>query len=283
MRWAYSAHSRSMASGSPWATPASAGTSGGTGTTARLPAGSAARRLDIDGHGLSTRSPSTWGWCGTCWSWQGVRPTSPRGSAAPTSRSGPLDRRDGRAPEPERCRAGREVVEMDATIGSNDTADVVVVGAGLAGLAAAAVAAGSTNGSSGAAAGGAGRRASDEQTSGDGPAPTSATGSRFNQGPRALYRGGQARAVLGRLGLEPEGGPRRPPRARTACATAGSSDCPPTAAPGHHQPLLSPAARPSWAGCWPGSAASPTSWPARARRRGSPSSGCAPTPRASSP
>ncbi len=84
-----------------------------------------------------------------------------------------------------------------------DELDVVVVGGGLAGLAAAAVAA--------------------EQTDGGRPAPrvglldTRAVGGRarttirdgfaFNEGAHALYRGGAGRAVLGRLGIVPTGGP----------------------------------------------------------------------------
>ncbi len=95
---------------------------------------------------------------------------------------------------------------MDAAMGSNEPADVVVVGAGLAGLTAAAVAAGSPGN-------GPGRRRvvlvdvrSDEHTFGGRARTDQRDGFALNQGPRALYRGGQARAVLERLGLHPQGG-----------------------------------------------------------------------------
>ena len=79
--------------------------------------------------------------------------------------------------------------------------DVVVVGAGLAGLAAAATAAGagvSTLVLDGHPAGG--RASTDER----GPY-------RFNRGAHALYQGGEATAVLGRLGVSVAGSP--PPTA----------------------------------------------------------------------
>src|SRR5436853_7882886 len=73
--------------------------------------------------------------------------------------------------------------------------DVVVVGAGLAGLAAGATAAGagrSTLVLDGHPAGG---RASTDQKG----------RYRFNRGPHALYQGGEATAVLGRLGVSVTG------------------------------------------------------------------------------
>jgi phytoene dehydrogenase-like protein len=102
---------------------------------------------------------------------------------------------------------------MDATIEPNDIADVVVVGAGLAGLAAAAVAAGPSGPATmGSSPGSRGRRVvlvdvrSDEHAFGGRARTDQRDGFALNQGPRALYRGGQARAVLGRLGLDPQGG-----------------------------------------------------------------------------
>ena len=80
-----------------------------------------------------------------------------------------------------------------------DRLDVVVVGAGLAGLTAAAVAA--RNGRSVVVLDGrrpGGRAATDVRN-----------GFRFNQGAHALYRDGAGRAVLGRLGIVPTGG--KPP------------------------------------------------------------------------
>ncbi|MGQ0616614.1 MAG: FAD-dependent oxidoreductase [Acidimicrobiia bacterium] len=81
-----------------------------------------------------------------------------------------------------------------------DRTDVVVIGAGLAGLAAAATAA--RAGCSVAVVDGrppGGRASTDERH-----------GFSFNQGPRALYRAGEGTAVLGRLGITPRGGAPRP-------------------------------------------------------------------------
>src|SRR2546421_13078725 len=73
--------------------------------------------------------------------------------------------------------------------------DVVVVGAGLAGLAAAATAAGS----------GVSTLVLDGHQPG-GRASTDERGRyRFNRGPHALYRGGEAAAVLARLGVSTPG------------------------------------------------------------------------------
>lgn len=80
-----------------------------------------------------------------------------------------------------------------------DKTDVVVIGAGLAGLAAAATAA--RAGCSVAVLDGrppGGRASTDERH-----------GFSLNQGPRALYRAGAGRAVLARLGIRPQGGAPR--------------------------------------------------------------------------
>src|SRR5256885_2899886 len=75
--------------------------------------------------------------------------------------------------------------------------DVVVVGAGLAGLAAAATAAGA----------GVSTLVLDGHHPG-GRASTDERGRfRFNRGPHALYQGGEASAVLGRLGGATPGAP----------------------------------------------------------------------------
>ncbi len=75
--------------------------------------------------------------------------------------------------------------------------DVLVVGAGLAGLAAAATAAGDR------------RRVVllDTRSAGGRARTDERQGFRFNQGPHALYRGGPGRQVLGRLGIDPTGEP----------------------------------------------------------------------------
>lgn len=90
---------------------------------------------------------------------------------------------------------------MDAST-EPDRADVVVAGAGLAGLAAASVAAG------------AGARRvvlvdgrNDERAIGGRARTDHQAGFALNQGPRALFRGGAGRPVLERLGLRPTGGP----------------------------------------------------------------------------
>src|SRR5689334_20120373 len=73
--------------------------------------------------------------------------------------------------------------------------DVVVVGAGLAGLTAAATAAGA----------GASTLVLDSHHAG-GRATTDEKGRyRFNRGPHALYQGGEATAVLARLGVSVSG------------------------------------------------------------------------------
>jgi len=77
----------------------------------------------------------------------------------------------------------------------NERYDVVVIGAGLAGLAAGATAAGS----------GASTLILDGHQPG-GRASTDERGRyRFNRGPHALYKGGEAQAVLGRLGVATPG------------------------------------------------------------------------------
>src|SRR5438270_294016 len=91
--------------------------------------------------------------------------------------------------------------------------DVVVVGAGLAGLAAAATAAGA----------GASTLVLDGHHPG-GRASTDQRGRyRFNRGPHALYQGGEATAVLARLGVTAAGA--APPAAGggTGAAAAGTS------------------------------------------------------------
>ena len=80
--------------------------------------------------------------------------------------------------------------------------DVVVVGAGLAGLTAAAVAADP------ATAGGRPPRVAllDTRVPGGRARTTTRDGFAFNEGPHALYRGGAGRGVLARLGITPTGG-----------------------------------------------------------------------------
>jgi len=77
------------------------------------------------------------------------------------------------------------------------TADVVVVGGGLAGLAAAATAAGD------------GRRVVllDAHPFGGRARTEERNGYVFNRGPRALYLGGKGRAILQQFGIDPAGGP----------------------------------------------------------------------------
>jgi phytoene dehydrogenase-like protein len=83
-----------------------------------------------------------------------------------------------------------------------DEVDVVVVGGGLAGLSAAATAAGPEGEA-------AGRRVVVLDTRAVGGRARTDVRQDFhlNQGPRALYRGGAGRAVLGRLRIVPTGGP----------------------------------------------------------------------------
>jgi phytoene dehydrogenase-like protein len=86
---------------------------------------------------------------------------------------------------------------------ADEQVDVAVVGAGLAGQAAAAVAADAASSSGG----GTPRVALVDSRSPGGRARTDERdGFRFNQGPHALYRGGEGRRVLGRLGIVPAGG-----------------------------------------------------------------------------
>lgn len=82
-------------------------------------------------------------------------------------------------------------------MGHDERFDVVVIGAGLAGLAAAATAAKT------------GSRVAvlDARSPGGRARTDERAGFRFNQGPHALYNGSPARAVLGRLGIRPTGGP----------------------------------------------------------------------------
>jgi phytoene dehydrogenase-like protein len=82
--------------------------------------------------------------------------------------------------------------------------DLVVVGAGLAGLTAAAVAARS----------GLKVRVLDTRSPGGRARTDLRDGFRFNQGAHALYRGGEARAVFARLGIRPTGGPPATDRGR---------------------------------------------------------------------
>jgi phytoene dehydrogenase-like protein len=91
-------------------------------------------------------------------------------------------------------------------------ADVLVIGAGLAGLTAAVTAARQ----------GASVRVIDARGAAGGRARTDERdGFRRNQGPRALYLGGEAIAVLGGLGIDPRGG--RPTVAGVMVAADGST------------------------------------------------------------
>jgi phytoene dehydrogenase-like protein len=99
--------------------------------------------------------------------------------------------------------------EVPMTVRSDDETDVLVVGAGLAGLAAAATAAG------------AGARVTviDVRSPGGRARTDRIDGFAFNQGPHALYADGAGSQVLQRLGVEPLGG--TPPAAGSGAARAG--------------------------------------------------------------
>ena len=115
---------------------------------------------------------------------------------------------------------------------SSDRFDVVVVGAGVAGLVAAVEA----------AKGGARTLVLDARPAGGRARTTDRTGYLFNEGPHALFERGAFMAVLKRWGLEPAG--RRPP-ASGAHVVLGDTLHPFPTGPGRlaRTPLLSPASR----------------------------------------
>jgi phytoene dehydrogenase-like protein len=113
-------------------------------------------------------------------------------------------------------------------VGDRCDVEVVVVGAGLAGLAAAAVA----------ARGGASVVVCDVRAAGGRARSDTREGFVLNQGPRALYRTGTGAGVLGRLGVDFSGSPPHPVASGYTEATGGLAVLPTSAGSLLRSPVL---------------------------------------------